>query len=238
LTIVVKRTPESIVSALRASGSRWVYDIVDAYPQPLASTWGRSEAIAWAQRKLKDLQPNAVIWPNARMREDCDTGLPGMVLPHHCRPNIRQNAIREEVKLVGYEGRADYLAHWDRLIQAECTRRGWRFVMNPASLADIDIVVAFRGGEWDGYVPRHWKSAVKLANAHGSGTPFVGQRESGYQEAASGAEYWADSPSELRTSFDWLESQSAREQVSDRFQQRAYSVSDAAKDMRAFLETL
>jgi hypothetical protein len=38
--------------------------------------------------------------------------------------------------------------------------------------------------------------------------------------------------------FDWLESQSAREQVSDRFVQAAYTVDAAAKDLMAFLETL
>lgn len=238
VAIVVKRTPEPLLRALRESGVRWVYDMVDCYPQPEAAAWGRGEAISWVQNRLRDLRPAAVIWPNGTMREDCDSGLPGMVLPHHCRPGIARNSIREQIKVVGYEGRPSYLAHWEPLLQAECTRRGWRFVVNPPALADVDIVVAFRGGAWDGYVPRHWKSAVKLANAHGSGTPFVGQRESGYAETATGAEYWADSARELATSFEWLESQTAREQVSDRFIEAAYSVEDAAADLRAFLETL
>jgi hypothetical protein len=238
LAIVVKRTPEPVLRALRESGTRWVYDIVDCYPQPESAAWGRAEAISWVQGRLRDLKPNAVIWPNATMRSDCDTGLPGMVLPHHCRPGIARNAVREQIRTVGYEGRPSYLAHWEPMLHAECTRRGWRFVVNPPALADVDVVVAFRGGAWDGYVPRHWKSAVKLANAHGSGTPFIGQRESGYAETATGAEYWADSQRELATAFDWLESQSAREQVSDRFVQAAYTVDAAAKDLRAFLETL
>ena len=47
LTIVVKRTPEPILRALRESGARWVYDVVDCYPQPQAAAWGRAEAISW-----------------------------------------------------------------------------------------------------------------------------------------------------------------------------------------------
>jgi hypothetical protein len=236
LTVVVKRTPQSIVDALKFR--RWVWDIVDAYPQPEASAWTRREAVAWVRDRIRTLQPSAVIWPTQRMREDCDIDIRNMVLPHHYRPGIERNPIREKVRTVGYEGRADYLDQWALRLSDECERRGWSFVVNPKALADLDIVVAFRGGKWDGYVQRHWKSAVKLANAHGSGTPFVGQVESGYEEMATGAEYWAEDIQGVRTAFDWLESQSAREQVADRFVQGAYSLKQAASDLGAFLARL
>jgi hypothetical protein len=238
LAVVVKRTPAALMDALRASGRPWAYDIVDAYPQPGSSTWTRTEAIAWVQRHLRALKPNAVIWPNKRMREDCDTGLPGIVLPHHHRPGIKANPIRPEVRTVGYEGREQYLRQWKEWMDRECARRGWRFVVNPSHLADVDIVVALRGGHWSGYVSRHWKSGVKLANAQGSGTPFIGESECGYTETASGAEYWANTPQQMRTSLDWLESQSAREQVSDRMRQAAYPVERAARDLGDLLGRL
>jgi hypothetical protein len=215
-----------------------VYDIVDAYPQPMSSVWERAEAIGWVHQKLKALRPAAVIWPNQRMREDCDTGLPGLVLKHHHRPGIGINPVREQVQAVGYEGSPAYLEQWRPIIERECERRGWRFVVNPKRLADLDIVLALRGGRWDGYVSRHWKSNVKLANAHGSGTPFVGQRECGYQETASGAEYWAEDRVSLSMSFDWLASQSARELVSDRFRQKAYTLEQAAAELSGFLHGL
>lgn len=236
LTLVVKRTPREVVDALK--WRRWVWDLVDFYPQPEASAWSRSEAIRFVRDRIGQLQPTAVIWPTERMREDCDDGRPGIVLPHHHRPGIQRNPIREAVKVVGYEGRADYLGSWAQRVSAECDRRGWSFVVNPASLADVDIVVAFRNGKWDGYVPRHWKSNVKLANAHGSGTPFIGQVESGYEETASGAEYWAADANSLRMAFDWLESQSTREQVSDRFLAAAYPLQRAAHELGEFLARL
>lgn len=234
LTIVVKRTPTAVMAGLR--GKRWVWDIVDAYPQPEAYGWDSSEAVAWVRRRIKELKPTAIIWPTARMRQDCDTGLPGIVLPHHYRPRIGVNPIRDRVQVVGYEGAPAYLGQWHRLLEEECARRGWRFVLNPASLAELDIVVAMRDA--GGYVSRHWKSNVKLANAHGSGTPFVGQAEYGYTENASGAEYWAEDARDLSVAFDWLKDQGGREAISDRFVQRAYPVERAAYDLKEWLHDI
>lgn len=238
LAVVVKRVPEVIRSGLASSGRKWVYDCVDCYPQPECSTWNKFEAVAWMRKHIASLNPTAVIWPNRQMREDCDDGRPGFVLPHHARPNQPMNPVREKVTRVGYEGRADYLQGWAMVLHKECDRRGWHFIVNPENLAELDIVVAFRGGKWDGYAPQAWKSAVKLENAHGSGTPFVGRPDTSYMEQACGAEYWAVSPEGLSTAFDWLEPQSTREQVSDRFRAAAYTLDRAASDLRGFLETL
>jgi hypothetical protein len=238
LAVVVKRVPEPIRSGLQSTGRRWVYDCVDCYPQPLCSSWQRSEAIAWVRKHVATLNPTAVIWPNRRMREDCDDGRPGFVLPHHARPNQALNPVREKVSRVGYEGRAEYLQGWAMILHKECERRGWQFVINPPELAELDIVVSFRGGQWDGYAPHNYKSGVKLTNAHGSGTPFVGRREAGCAEMACGAEYWASSPGEISTAFDWLEPQSTREMISDRFRESAYMLERAAADVKPFLESL
>lgn len=238
IAVVVKRVPVPLLVSIRASGRPWVYDIVDAYPQPAASAWTRDEAIHWARRHIAELRPDAVIWPTRKMKEDCDTGLPGLVLPHHHRPGIKNNSIRKEVKTVGYEGGAHYLADWLPVLERECKHRGWRFVVNQEHLADLDIVVALRGGQWNGYVQENYKSNVKLANAHGSGTPFIGQMEQGYLETASGCEYWAQNKDMIATCFNWLEDQSAREQIHDRFQQAAYPVEKAASELSEFLHGL
>lgn len=238
VVVVVKRVDDQLLASLRASGKPWAFDVLDCYPQPGCATWGRSEAIAWVQAKVKTLSPTALIWPNARMLEDCGIDLPSLVLPHHHRPGIGKNPIREKVKRVGYEGQPVYLGGWRTALELECERRGWQFTANPEHLADLDIVVAMRGGEWESYAARHWKSNVKLANAHGSGTPFVGQQECGYMETSTGCEYWAESAKDLTMCFDWLETQSTREQVSERFLQRAYSVDQAAAHLQAFLSGL
>lgn len=238
IAVFVKRVPVQLLMDVRASGKPWVYDIVDAYPQPTASKWTQWQAVQWVREQLAALKPNAVIWPNQKMREDCDTGLPGLVLPHHHRPGIKNNPIRKEVRTVGYEGAGHYLADWEPAIAEECRRRGWKFVTNPKHLADLDIVLAMRGGEWNGYVQQNWKSNVKLANAHGSGTPFVGQMEAGYIETATGCEYWAHEKAGLGVCFDWLEDQGARELIHDRFQQAAYPVEKAAAEFKDWLHGL
>lgn len=238
IAVIVKRVPVQLLQDVRAAGRPWVYDIVDAYPQPAASQWTRMQAIQWVQEQLAALKPNAVIWPTQKMREDCDTGLPGLVLPHHHRPGIKNNPIRKDVKWVGYEGAAHYLADWEPVLAAECKRRGWKFTTNPMHLADLDIAVAIRGGEWTGYVQQNWKSNVKLANAHGSGTPFVGQMEAGYIETATGCEYWAHDKTGLPVCFDWLEDQGARELIHDRFLQAAFPVDRAAAMLDEWLHGL
>lgn len=238
LAVVIKRVPEPIRSGLAASGRRWVLDVLDSWPQPEGNSWQRSEVIAWTRKHIASLNPTAVIWPNQRMRDDCDDGRPGLVLPHHARPGQAMNPIREKVSCVGYEGRADYLQGWAMILHKECERRGWHFVVNPPRLADVDIVVAFRGGRWDGYAAQHYKSNVKLTNAHGSGTPFVGRPDASYLEQASGAEYWASSPAEIAVAFDWLEPQSTRELVSDRFRDSVYTIDHAVAELKPFLESL
>lgn len=236
VTIVTKRVPESVLRDLRATKAPWVFDVIDCYPQPQCSTWNQGQAVAWIHKKLEWLAPTHIIWPTERMRQDCS--MPGLVLKHHHRIGIKNNPIREKVAKVGYEGDPRYLEGWTDTLAAECKRRGWGLVFNPKDLADLDIVVAMRGGVWSGYVQKHYKSAVKLANAHGSGTPFIGAQESGYIESATGAEYWAHDQSGLGVCFDWLEDQGAREQIHDRFLQAAYPVEKAAADLKAWLDGL
>lgn len=233
--VVVKKAGPQLLQAVRDSGRPWAFDVLDAYPQPACAQWNREEAIAWVRGHLRSLAPTALIWPNQRMAEECDVGLPGLVLPHHHRPGIAKNPVRRKVEAVAYEGEPRYLGGLRDVIDAECTRRGWRFVVNPVQLADADIILAMRAGVAMNYATRHWKSNVKLANAHGSGTPFIGNRECGYLESATGREYWADSPQELTTALDWLETHTARERVSEWFRAAAFPVEHAAQRLTEFL---
>lgn len=238
IIVVVKRTPPDLLQSLRASKRKWVLDVVDFYPQPLCADWNQAQSIGWVRQQIKALDPSAVIWPTGRMQDDCSDGRPSFVLPHHHRPGIRRNAVREKIEAIGYEGSERYLGGWKALLERECLRRGWRFVINPSHLADLDIVVAVRGDRWHSYAARHWKSNVKLANAHASGTPFIGNPEWGYMETGSGCEFWVDTGTHLAEAFDKLAPQSQREQVSDRFLQKSYSVDDAASDLCTFLKKL
>lgn len=233
--VVVKRVTPGILQGLRARRVPWIWDVVDAYPQPASLWWSRADALRWLRTQIETLRPDGILWPNQRMMEDAahfSGNIPSRVLYHHHRPGLRLNPIRPLISTIGYEG-APTLGAWRATLEAECARRGWRFVMNPGALADVDVVVALR--DPTGYTAQQWKSNVKLANAHGSGTPFVGAPEAGYLETQSGAEYWTTSAAALATAFDWLESQTAREQIRDRFLACAYPLERAQSDLREFL---
>lgn len=230
--VAVKRIPDALLKNIRASGTPWLWDCVDAYPQPECSAWNRTQSIAWAKREIERLQPDHVVWPNVRMKLDCEGGL---VIPHHHRPDIKVNPIRDRIEVIGYEGAKQYVEQWLPAIERQCKRIGAKFVLNPESLADVDVVLALRGSWWNGYAQQHWKSNVKLANAHGSGTPFIGAPEDGYLETAAGAEYWATCESDLARALDWLESQQARRSVQQRFLKAALPIEKVADQYREVL---
>jgi hypothetical protein len=216
LAVVVKRAPDDLLQRLHRAGVPIVYDVVDAWPQPCGNTWGREFCMAWLASEVKRIRPAAIVAATRAMAEDCEQfGLPVLALPHHARPRIARNPLRDEVRSVGYEGGEHYLGTWRAILERECARRGWRFIVNPTSLAELDIVVALR--EAQGYAPRNWKSGCKLSNAQGSGTPFIGSPEAGYREQASGdAERWVDNERELSAAFDALTPIDERRRVSER----------------------
>lgn len=208
LAVIVKRPRPDLVYRLHQANVPILWDVVDSWPQPLGNNWDRSQCLGWLKAEVKALKPKALVAATEAMAVDCDFGLPVLTLPHHSRPNQRINPIREKVGTVGYEGGENYLGAWKPWFEAECKRRGWRFVVNPKEHADVDIIVAVR--EAQGYGPRRWKSNVKLANAQGSGTPCVMNREAGYLETACGAERWADTKEEMVQALDSLEPKEER----------------------------
>ncbi len=224
--VAVKRIPDQLLATIRKSGKPWAWDCVDAYPQPACSGWGREQAMLWLRAEVARLKPDLVIWPNQRIQEDAGHG---EVVYHHHRPGIEINPIRERIEVIGYEGSEKFIDSWRPAIEAECRRIGARFVVNPPRLADVDVVLALRGDGWNGYPQARWKSNVKIANAHGSGTPFIGAPEDGYTETACGAEYWATSAEQLRMSLDWLAPRETRAEVKSRFLRAAMPIEKAAK---------
>ena len=235
LICVVKRINEPLLDAIRKSGKPWVFDCVDFFPQPTCSTWSRDRAIDWVRKSLSKLKPNAVIWPNQRMMEDCGKGYAGIVLRHHYRPNIPVNPVRSEIQQICYEGSETYIGGWLKTILNECQRRQWHFRINSGHLADSDIVLAIRDQKFNGYAQRHWKSNVKLANAHGSGTPFIGPCENAYYETASGYEKWVESPDMLHYAFDELECQEMRQKIHNSFRGHKIGIEEVAGQYRRFL---
>lgn len=232
LAIVVKRCPSDLLHRLRQARVPIVWDVVDGWPQPAGNLWERGECMRWLRGKVAELNPVGIVAATRAMADDCaEFGLPVLALPHHARPGQKRNPLREKVHTVGYEGGEAYLGRWRGVLEQECKARGWTFVVNPPALADLDIVVALR--EADGYAARHWKSNVKLANAMGSGTPSIVNREAGYLETACPAQRFGENEAELNRSLDVLTDVEARRlQVA---QYQPPTLDDVAEKYRAWL---
>lgn len=202
VAIVVKRPRPDLLQRLAKVPIVW--DVVDAWPQPIGNTWDRKQCMAWLREQIDAIKPAAIVTPTRAMAWDMVEDrmqIPTLALHHHARPGQVINPIRDEVKIVGYEGGVQYLGKWQRFLEHECERRGWTFVVNPPALADLDIVVAVR--EVKGHTIARWKSNVKLANAQGSGTPIICNRAAGYFENGDGA-LWADNEAEMTDALDYL----------------------------------
>ena len=228
VVLVVKRVPLQLLTALRKAKRPWVYDILDAFPQPECGSWYPEQAKAWVKEHVERLNPTAVIWPNQRMREDA--GGRGKVVYHHARPFQPINPIRERILTVGYEGEPNYVQEWAPVIATECKRIGAAFMVNPPRLADVDVVLAVRGKRWDGYAQQNFKSNVKLANAHATGTPFIGMRECGYTETATGAERFISNRHDLASALDSLADQQVRRDVALQFRAAERTIEEAANE--------
>lgn len=235
VAVLVKRPTADLLQRLHGAQLKVIWDVVDAWPQPAGNAWGREQCLKWLADQVAEIRPAGIVAATRAMATDCERfGVPVLALPHHARPGLRMNPIRP-IKVVGYEGGEQYITLWRPVIEAECARRGWQFVMQPAELADVDIVLALRDS--CGYAPRTWKSNVKLANAQGSGTPVICGREAGYLETRSGAERWADSPDELAEAFDFLAPTTHRFSASRRLKQFAPDLDSIATTYLAWLRS-
>lgn len=232
LVVVVKRARQDLLARLARKPVVW--DVVDAWPQPEGNSWGPAESTAWLESQVSVLKPVAIVAATDKMAADCRGQV--LSLRHHARPGLRINPMRAEVSTVGYEGSARHLGRWKEFFEGECARRGWRFVVNPTELAELDVVVVAR--ETTGYPARCWKSGVKLANAQGSGTPCIANREAGCVEIATGAQRWADTDAEFRSAFDELESYHLRAALSKQMLGAAVGLADTAKRYRQWLDQL
>lgn len=235
LVVLVKRPRAPLLQRIHAAGVPLVWDVVDAWPQPVGNGWSREQALAWLTEQVRAIRPAAAVAATSAMAADLrplvsDT----LALPHHARPGLEPNPVRDAVHVVGYEGSERHLGAWAQIVAGEAARRGWRFAVNPARLADVDIVVALR--EVEGYAPRMWKSNVKHANAAGSGTPFVGCRERGYLEQSQGGEHWADNPRELAAAFDALTPAAARREAAERMRAARPALDDIAARYAVWLQ--
>ncbi len=197
LCIVIKRA--WIPFALKARQARvpMVWDALDFWKQPAENSLSELQARALLKHTIAQVRPALTICATEAQAAACG----GIYLPHHSRPGLVPTPVRETVATVAYEGNPAYLGRWGHAIKAECERRGWAFVLNPHDLAQADLVVAFRDGPWDGWMPRQWKSGVKAVNAMAAGRPFLAQLSAAGEEIGPIGST-IEQPAHLRAVFD------------------------------------
>lgn len=211
----VKRVSDFHYERLRKAVVPWIWDVVDAWPQPGGNSWGRERALEWLRMELRRLRPDGVVFPTRAMEEDADWYTPSLVLPHHANTEYVRatRPVSEKIRVVGYEGSFHYLGKWLPTLEKECSKRGWQLNIG-TRLFDADVVVALR--DTTGYTSPAWKSNVKLANAHALGVPAVCCVEKGYVEFSAGTERWVTEPKDLSEAFDELEPHEFRVSLRER----------------------
>lgn len=236
VVVVCKWYTPGMLSNLTLWGGPWVWDIVDAYPQPEAYKWSEAEAKRWLQTEVGVLAPKAVAYATRAMAIDANANTPSFTLHHHAMPGQKHNPIRKEVKRVGYEGLPKYLGRWHSFLEQECKARGWEFVVNPSGLHELDIVVALRDRR--SYVTDHWKSNVKLANAQATGTPIICLPEAGYRETDNGGAIFVETQEDLWNALDVLTPLHERKRRAAMLVQATRTLEDMASYYRRMLEAL
>lgn len=178
LVVLVKRAATQWSHQVRAANKPIVWDALDFWSQPAHNGLSEAEAVALLNRQIAQIQPALVIGATESMARACG----GVYLPHHPWSGLAPTPARPQVRTVGYDGNILYLGAWRQRLDDACARRGWTFVVEPPDLTDVDVLVSFRAGVWDGWICRAWKSGVKLVNAIAAGRPIIAQPSAAWQE--------------------------------------------------------
>ncbi len=183
LVVLVKRAGVQWAAEVHKYRKPIVWDALDFWFQPSDNDFSESDARSLLRQQLEQIKPALFIGATEAMADDAaKEGVSAAYLPHHSRPGLIPGPAVARVPVVGYEGAKKYLGGWLLAVQAECNRRGWPFVVNPPDLRACDILVAFRDGQWDGWMCRQWKSGIKAVNAIASGRPLIAQASAGVVE--------------------------------------------------------
>lgn len=176
--VLVKRAIFEHGARAATMGVPLVWDVLDFWEQPEEN--GRTVAeMTLRVRELAERYHVATLIGATQAMADA---IGGVYIPHHARPRLKPLPVRSKVEVVAYEGTPKYLGAWKAILEESCTARGWRFVVNPASLNEADLVVALRDGRWDGDLCREWKSGIKLVNAITAGRPVITQPSAAVRE--------------------------------------------------------
>jgi len=176
--VLVKRAAYVWRAEARATRVPLVWDVLDFWKQPSANQHTEQAYLREVFAISRELKVSRLIGATEAMA----VAIGGVYLPHHCRIGLTPAPIRPRAETVAYDGSARYLGSWRVALERECTRHGLRFVVNPEEVGRADLLVAFRGEDWDGWVCRNWKSGVKYVNAIAAGRPIIAQACAAFDE--------------------------------------------------------
>lgn len=231
VVVLVKRAPWYWLRELQGSKPALVWDVLDFWSQPNGNAQTEAE-LTKAIEEIRRLLAPVVVGATQAMA----TALGGVYLPHHSRAGLAPTSARERLRVVGYDGNTRYLGRWQPALERACARLGLTFVLNPDDLRQVDLFVAFRDAEWDGWPCRQWKSGVKYVNAIAAGRPILTQRCAAFEEIAPCGSV-VESPDEVEAAIVEWQSYERRHEVVTRCQSQAkrYTLEAVAKTYRQML---
>lgn len=233
VVVLVKHAITKFGAAAKASGAVLIWDVLDWWAQPEDNGLEMQAAVDRVHDLREQYDVDVLIGATQQMADD----IGGVYLPHHARPGLQPREFRDDIAVVAYEGQAKYLGSWHRVIARACQARGWAFVVNPPDLREADLIVAFRGEQWDGPICRAWKSGVKVVNALAAGRPMIGQDCAAMREIVPPSSTVAD-PSLLDAALDyWTPEARWKAQVECRQLVAAYSLDAIAQRMSGIIRS-
>lgn len=233
LAILIKKRAITFAPAAHRAKVPIVWDALDFWSQPSENRCHAARALQVFEIQRRAIKPVLTIAATQAMATDCG----GVYLSHHSWQGLTPTPARARVHTVGYDGNDLYLGAWKAVLERACHARGWRFVINPKDLTQVDLLVAFRDGIRDGWICRQWKSGVKLVNAIAAGRPIITQPCAAWDELRPDGSV-IDDPRDLDAALDRWSDHMTRSAVVDRAQVRAgeFAVETIAAQYRTILE--
>jgi hypothetical protein len=176
--VLLKKHAIPFALEARKRGLPIVWDALDFWQQPAENGADEKRALALFHEKCRLIRPATIIAATQAMADACDAAY----LPHHTWHGLIPTPTREVVTVLGYQGNPNCFGIWHTFLSKACKSRGWRFVMDPPDLGQVDIVIALRDAHWNGWICREWKSGVKLGNAMAAGRPVITQESAAFRE--------------------------------------------------------
>lgn len=217
--ILVKRAPQTWFREATATGVPIIWDVLDFWHQPSGNQRLEADLVREVLEMAHVMKAHMIGATRAMA-----AALKGAYLPHHSRSGLVPTPSRPELKVVAYEGAPRYLGSWRSALEDVCEQLGLTFVVNPPELGQADLVVAFRGEEWDGWACRQWKSGIKYVNAIAAGRPILSQATAAFDEIQPGGTI-VENPADLSAAIAALAPADVRDRIYTRCRKRAHEFS-------------